>query len=99
MPELPTLTAELREALRDMWPRRAPPARVPPPTEPEPEIAMEPPVVGEVPGPGTEVRVGVLIAMPSEGGASRWTAVDPDEAEVPEVMLGVMEGVVDGSRR
>lgn len=58
---------------------------------------MEPPVVADAPEPGTSLRVGVLIAMPCEGeGAARWTPMDPVEAEVPEVMFGVMECLVEG---
>lgn len=97
IPEMPTIGAEFRDALRDMWPRRSRnPPRVPRPTgPPEPPIEMEPPIVGEVPEVGTEVRLGVLIALPCEGeGASRWTPMDPVEAEVPEVVVGVMECVV-----
>ncbi|CAK9780753.1 hypothetical protein CC85DRAFT_287217 [Cutaneotrichosporon oleaginosum] len=93
VPQIPTVTEELRDTLRDMWPRRArDPPRVPAPVNEAP-ITMEKPVVGDIPEPGTALRVGVLIAMPCQSEA-QWTPVDPDEAEVPEVMLGVMECVV-----
>jgi hypothetical protein len=93
IPPLPTVTEELRDTLRDMWPRRQrDPPRVPAPANEVP-VMMEKPVVGEMPDPGTSLRVGVLIAMPCQSEA-RWTPVDPEEAEVPEVMLGVMECVV-----
>lgn len=93
IPTIPTVSEELRDALRDMWPRRArDPPRVPALSTDAP-VTMEDPVVGDVPDPGMALRVGVLIAMPCQSEA-RWTPVDPDEAEVPEVMLGVMECVV-----
>jgi hypothetical protein len=55
---------------------------------------MSPPTVAEVPPPGSDVRVGVLIALPCEGMGKAWAPLDPEEAEVPEVCLGVMEAYV-----
>lgn len=55
--------------------------------------------VWTIPHDGEEVTVGVLIAMPVEGAAAeRWDidADDVEEAEVPEVCLGVMAGSVRG---
>ncbi|BEI82987.1 hypothetical protein CcaverHIS002_0308550 [Cutaneotrichosporon cavernicola] len=93
IPQLSTVTAELRDTFRDMIPRRSrDPPRVRDPSTETP-VTMQKPIVGEVPDPGTALRVGVVIAMPCEAGA-RWTPVDPEEADVPEVMLGVMECVV-----
>jgi len=49
--------------------------------------------VWTIPEDGEEVTVGVLIAMPTEGSAAeRWDvdAEDAEEAEVPEVCMGVM---------
>ena len=45
------------------------------------------------PGDGEEVTVGVMIALPVEEGegAEKWTVEEEDEAEVPEVCLGVLE--------
>lgn len=52
-----------------------------------------------VPPAGTEVSVGVLIALPFENpdgsSADRWVLDnDEDEAEVPEVCLGVMKSSI-----
>lgn len=53
---------------------------------------MRLPTVLDAPEPGADLRVGVLIAMPCEGQQlAMWTPVDPIEAEVPEVYVGVME--------
>ena len=47
----------------------------------------------EAPGDGAEVTVGVMIALPVEEGkgAEKWSVEEEEEAEVPEVCLGVME--------
>lgn len=53
------------------------------------------PIVADAPGPGDDVRVGVLIAMPCEGPQlAMWAPDDPIDAEVPEVYVGVMECIV-----
>ncbi|GMK53608.1 hypothetical protein CspeluHIS016_0101940 [Cutaneotrichosporon spelunceum] len=91
VPRIPTMTEELRDTLRDMLPlrsREGPRSHVPPSGD-----AIEKAVVGEVPEPGTALRVGVLIAMPCSSDA-RWKAVDPEKCDVPEVKLGVMECIV-----
>ena len=48
-----------------------------------------------IPEDGEDLTVGVMIAMPVEGrAAEKWDVDDPEEAEVPEVCLGVMECTV-----
>lgn len=51
-----------------------------------------------VPPPGSDVSVGVLIALPFEdrdGASDRWVLENgEDEAEVPEVCLGVMRSTI-----
>jgi len=104
MPPLPSLGEELREAFGDMLPRR-PRIRRPrrrnrnrnrnadaPPAEPETPL-VTPPVVADPPPAGADVRLGVLIAMPTET-PEQWSPEDTEEAEVPEVYFGVMECVV-----
>lgn len=59
---------------------------------------MSAPVVADAPPVGSEVRLGVLIALPCEGMAS-WSPVDHEDADVPQVCLGVLEAyVVDEDR-
>lgn len=45
-----------------------------------------------IPEVGAEVVVGVMIALPVEEGkgAEKWMVEEAEEAEVPEVCLGVM---------
>lgn len=61
-------------------------------------VANEP--LFEVPPEGTEVVMGVMIAMPSEKSEEeRWfanTKEDEDEAHLPLVCLGVMPAVIRG---
>lgn len=59
---------------------------------------MEAPTVADAPVPGADVRIGVLVAMPSDGPPERWAPLDPEEAEVPEVFIGVMQCTVGEER-
>ena len=63
-------------------------------------MATLPPVkpAWTIPEDGEEVVVGVLIAMPAEGReADMWDVEeDAEDAEVPEVCLGVMDCTVRG---
>ncbi|KAK4685836.1 hypothetical protein P7C73_g4295, partial [Tremellales sp. Uapishka_1] len=56
------------------------------------------PHADSAPAAGDEVSVGVIIALPSEGGEDSWIMQEgeEEEKEVPDLCFGVMECRVDG---
>lgn len=106
--QVPSLWSELGEAFREMLPRRRLARRrrrrssattaVAPPTDFRP--VLQEAEVRDAPGPMQEALVGVLIALPfQQRQAELWRPLDADEAEVPDVCLGVMEVVtVEGEK-
>ena len=78
------------------------------PTFPHPSLAVRPGMARSgtavsipqikpqwtIPEVGEEVMLGVLIAMPGEGQNDMWDPEDVEEAEVPDMALGVIECTV-----
>ncbi|KAL1406350.1 hypothetical protein Q8F55_008049 [Vanrija albida] len=102
--QVPSLWSELGEAFREMVPRpgrrrrrraSGETAAARPSTD---AGVLQPPEVADAPAAMQEALVGVLIALPFQQRDSElWRPLVADDAEVPDVCLGVMEVVtVDG---
>ncbi|KAL7424697.1 hypothetical protein Q5752_000381 [Cryptotrichosporon argae] len=82
--------------LRDLIFTLRTPRDVPPVAPPAPADTAAPTTYA-VPDAGTHVVLGVMIALPVPDVEERkWFPLDPEEAEVPEVVLGVMACRVGG---